>query len=124
SRAPDVLHQPLSPDRSLGAAHHQVSGYDAAEILVKLRHLGKVVFMYLNRTGAIQDSSYDLRVTLLSHLQPEHFVFSPFGVLHVHPTCGSEVQELGVWHREAVLCRTMRRIPFYREFLKMRAFRR
>ncbi|XP_075710879.1 dynein heavy chain domain-containing protein 1 [Rhinoderma darwinii] len=123
SKVPDVLQQNLEPEKCAGATSHQVTGYEAAEILVKSRHLGKVIFMYLNKTCGIRDCFYDLRGTHVSQLHPEHFVFSPFGILHVNPVNGSEVQELGVWHREAVLCRTLRKIPFYRDFLKRRTFR-
>ncbi|XP_044139920.1 dynein heavy chain domain-containing protein 1 [Bufo gargarizans] len=68
-------------------------------------------------------SFYDLRVSPVSRRHPEHFLFSPFGILYVNPGSGSEVQELGAWHREAVLCRSLRRIPFCRDFLTRRAFR-
>ncbi|XP_069825389.1 dynein heavy chain domain-containing protein 1 isoform X6 [Dendropsophus ebraccatus] len=106
------------------AAEIPVSGYQAAEILVWYRHVGKVIFLYLNRSGGLWDCFYDLRVTPAARLHPEHFLFSPFGILHVHPVLGSEVQDLGAWHREAVLCRTLRTLPFYRDFPRRRPFRR
>ncbi|XP_056410799.1 dynein heavy chain domain-containing protein 1 isoform X2 [Hyla sarda] len=122
-RIPEVPQQHQAPRKGLGATGAVVSGYDAAEILVKYRHVGKVIFLYLNRAGGLLDCFYDLRVTTVSRLNPEHFVFSPFGILHVTPGGGSEGAELGVWHREAVLCRTLRNIPFYRDFQKRRPFR-
>ncbi|KAM4045601.1 dynein heavy chain domain-containing protein 1 [Anomaloglossus baeobatrachus] len=124
SGALDILHQDVEPERSAGATSHHLTGYEAAELLVKCRHLGKVIFLYLNRSREVQDCRYDLRVVPLSHLHPEHSVFSPFGILHMDPVTGAEVQELGGWHREAVLCRTLRKIPYYRDFLKRRTFRR
>ncbi|XP_073421185.1 dynein heavy chain domain-containing protein 1-like isoform X2 [Dendrobates tinctorius] len=120
----DELYQELEPEKSVGATGHLLTGYEAAELLVQCRHLGKVVFLYLNRSCDVHNCVYDLRVTPLSRLLPEHFVFSPFGILHVDPVSGSEVQDLGVWHREAVLCRTLRTIPYYRDFLKRRIFTR
>ncbi|KAM5180437.1 LOW QUALITY PROTEIN: dynein heavy chain domain-containing protein 1 [Mantella aurantiaca] len=101
-----------------------VSGYTAAELLVQYRHLGKVVFLYLNRMTGIGDCHYDLIAVPPSHLHPEHFVFSPFGILHVDPSGGSETLQLGAWHREAVVCRAVRTIPFFRDFLKRRAIKR
>ncbi|XP_066445025.1 dynein heavy chain domain-containing protein 1 isoform X2 [Eleutherodactylus coqui] len=124
SGVPDALHQQPGPVRSAGATSHRISGYEAAEIMVRYRHLRKVVFLHLNRSRGLQDCFYDLSVAPLARLHPEHFVFSPFGILHVSPRSSSEVQELGVWHREAVLCRALRKIPFYRDFLRRRAFRR
>ncbi|XP_069616108.1 dynein heavy chain domain-containing protein 1 [Ranitomeya imitator] len=124
SRAPDDLCQEVKPEKSVGATGYQLTGYEAAELLVQCRHLGKVIFLYLNRTCTVHSCIYDLRVAPNSRLHPEHFVFSPFGILHVDPVSGSEVQELGVWHREAVLCRTLRKIPYYRDFLKRRTFTR
>lgn len=55
-------------------------------------------------------------------LKPQHYVFSPFGVLCVHPEEGSEALSLGDWHREARLWQLMQFIPFFRLFLVRKAF--
>ncbi|XP_075053730.1 dynein heavy chain domain-containing protein 1 [Mixophyes fleayi] len=121
---PVVPHPCRERGKSRDSMGHAIEGYEAAELMVKYRHLGKVIFLYLNRVLGIHSCQYDLRVCPLAHVHPEHFVFSPFGILHVNPLNGSEVQELGAWHREAVLCRALRKIPFYRDFLISRVFRR
>ena len=65
---------------------------------------------------------YDL-VTVPKHLvNAQHYVFSPYGVLHVHPEEGTEALSLGKWHREAVLWQLMQSIPSFRLFLVRKAF--
>ncbi|KAM9319622.1 LOW QUALITY PROTEIN: dynein heavy chain domain-containing protein 1 [Gastrophryne carolinensis] len=120
---------PPAPQRSLrhrssAAMFDDITGFQAAELLAQYRHLGGVVFLYLNRLHGMRDCYYDLRVAPPPDLHPEHFVFSPFGVLHVDPPGASETLELGAWHREAVLCRAVRGIPYFRHFLQRRAVRR
>ncbi|XP_026544182.1 dynein heavy chain domain-containing protein 1 [Notechis scutatus] len=67
---------------------------------------------------------YDL-VTVPGYLiKPQHYVFSPFGVLCVHPDESSEALSLGAWHREARLWQLMQYIPFFRLFLVRKAFTR
>lgn len=65
---------------------------------------------------------YDLVVVPKWLADPEHYVFSPFGVLHVHPEEGSDALTLGAWHREAMLWQLMQHIPFFRLFLVRKAF--
>ncbi|XP_068122556.1 dynein heavy chain domain-containing protein 1 isoform X3 [Hyperolius riggenbachi] len=110
-------------ERCTGGVSGDISGFEAAELLVQYRHMGKVVFLYLTRLDGVHDCHYDLRVVPLPHLQPEHYVFSPFGILHVDPQTGTETLDLGVWHREAVVCRALRTIPFFRDFLMRKAMR-
>ncbi|XP_053312160.1 dynein heavy chain domain-containing protein 1 [Spea bombifrons] len=102
----------------------RLTGLDAAELLARYRHLGQVVFFYLNRVEAVDCCFYDLIVTSSSSVRPEHYVFSPFGVLHITPRSGAEALELGEWHREAVLCRAIRNIPFFRNFQRRRTLTR
>lgn len=54
-------------------------------------------------------------------VNPEHYVFSPFGVLHVHPVEGSETMTLGTWHRNAALWHELQRIPFFKNCLLRKA---
>ncbi|XP_063806851.1 dynein heavy chain domain-containing protein 1 isoform X2 [Pseudophryne corroboree] len=121
---PAVPHPTMELKNTTDRMGQEIGGYEAAELMVKYRHLGKVAFLYLSRDSGIQCCHYDLRVTPVSHLHTEHFIFSPFGILHVRSINGSEVLELGSWHREAVLCRALRKIPFYRDFLIRRVLRR
>lgn len=51
----------------------------------------------------------------------EHYIFSPFGVLHVHPVEGSEAMTLGTWHHSSVLWQQLQFIPFFKYFLLRKA---
>ncbi|KAH0625314.1 hypothetical protein JD844_033823 [Phrynosoma platyrhinos] len=99
-----------------------MTGLQAAEVFARNRHAGKIKFLYLNVAPNRHFRPYDL-VAVPKHLiNPQHYVFSPFGVLHVHPKEGSEAFSLGDWHREAVLWQLMQYIPFFRLFLVRKAF--
>lgn len=83
--------------------------------LAQTRQMVKCVCRVLRRP-------YDL-VAVPKHLvNAQHYVFSPFGVLHVHPEEGSEAMSLGDWHRDAVVWQLMQYIPFFRLFLVRKAF--
>lgn len=77
-----------------------------------------------NLMPGLSGRPYDLVVVPKRLASPEHYVFSPFGVLHVHPKEGSEALTLGAWHREAVLWQLLQHIPFFRLFLVRKAFAR
>ncbi|XP_062983829.1 dynein heavy chain domain-containing protein 1 [Elgaria multicarinata webbii] len=99
-----------------------MTGLQAAEVFAKNRHLGEISFLYLNVAHSRHFRPYDL-VAVPKHLiNPQHYVFSPYGVLQVHPKEGSEALSLGDWHREAVLWQLMQYIPFFRLFLVRKAF--
>lgn len=55
---------------------------------------------------------------------PEHYVFSTFGVLHVFPDRPAESQSLSEWQREAVLWKAVSSIPFFKNFLVRKLFYR
>ena len=61
---------------------------------------------------------------LIFQVNPEHFVFSTFGVLHVVPKEPNESMELGEWQREAVLWSAVSTIPFFKNYLVMKMFDR
>lgn len=65
---------------------------------------------------------YDLVAVPKRLVNPQHYIFSPFGVLHVHPEEGSEAFSLGELHRQAVLWQLLQYIPFFRLFLVRKAF--
>ncbi|XP_019384098.1 PREDICTED: LOW QUALITY PROTEIN: dynein heavy chain domain-containing protein 1, partial [Crocodylus porosus] len=60
---------------------------------------------------------YSLAAVPKARAAPQHYVFSPFGVLHVQPGQGAEALALGAWHREAVLWGLLRSIPVFRRCL-------
>ena len=57
-------------------------------------------------------------------MNPEHYVFSTFGVLHVYPDQPSESMTLAEWQREAVLWKACSGIPFFKNHLVSKAFYR
>ncbi|CAM5073721.1 unnamed protein product [Eretmochelys imbricata] len=99
-----------------------LTGLRAAEIFVRNRHLGKINFVYLNVAPNRHFRPYDLVVVPKRQANPQHYVFSPFGVLHVHPDEGAEALTLGEWHREALLWQLLQCIPFFRHYLVHKAF--
>ncbi|XP_032075272.1 dynein heavy chain domain-containing protein 1 [Thamnophis elegans] len=101
-----------------------MSGLQVAEVLSGRYHAGEIRFFYLNAAPNRHFRPYDL-VTVPGYLiKPQHYVFSPFGVLCVHPEEGSVALSLGDWHREARLWQLMQHIPFFRLFLVRKAFTR
>ncbi|KAF7235156.1 Dynein heavy chain domain-containing protein 1 [Varanus komodoensis] len=101
-----------------------MTGLQASEVFAKNRHSGEIRFLYLNVAHNRHFRPYDL-VAVPKHLiNPLHYIFSPYGVLRVHPKEGSEALSLGDWHREAVLWQLMQHIPFFRLFLVRKAFAR
>ncbi|XP_072332032.1 dynein heavy chain domain-containing protein 1-like [Scyliorhinus torazame] len=111
--------EPTRIDRSVS---EPLSGEDAVGILAKCSHLGKTKFYYLNIKPSPVFRPYDLIVVPKHKLDPEHYVFSTFGVLAISPGLGSEVMSLGDWQREAMLWRALTHIPFFKNYLLQRAF--
>ncbi|XP_074839215.1 dynein heavy chain domain-containing protein 1-like [Carettochelys insculpta] len=101
-----------------------LTGLQAAEICVGNRHLGHITFIYLNIAPNRHFRPYDLVVVQKRQAKPQHYIFSPFGVLHVHPQEGAEAMTLAEWHREAVLWQLLQCIPFFRHCLVRKAFAR
>ncbi|XP_043359693.1 LOW QUALITY PROTEIN: dynein heavy chain domain-containing protein 1 [Dermochelys coriacea] len=108
----------------LGFSWQSLTGLRAAEIFVRNRHLGKINFVYLNIAPDRHFRPYDLVVVPKRQANPQHYVFSPFGVLHVHPEEGAEALTLGEWHREAMLWQLLQCIPFFRHYVVRKAFAR
>ncbi|XP_044881276.1 dynein heavy chain domain-containing protein 1 isoform X2 [Mauremys mutica] len=105
-----------------GFSWQSLTGLRAAEIFVRNRHLGKINFVYLNIAPNRHFRPYDLVVVPKRQANSQHYVFSPFGVLHVHPEEGAEALTLGEWHREATLWQLLQCIPFFRHCLVRKAF--
>ncbi|XP_038674896.1 dynein heavy chain domain-containing protein 1-like [Scyliorhinus canicula] len=113
------LSEPTSVERSVS---EPLSGEDAVAILAKCSHLGKTKFYYLNIKPSPVFRPYDLIVVPKHKMDPEHYVFSTFGVLAISPGLGSEVMSLGDWQREAMLWRALTHIPFFKNYFLRRAF--
>lgn len=69
----------------------------------------------------IINSPYKLVAVPPDQVNPEHYIFSPFGILHIHPVEGSEAMTLGTWHRDCALWRELQRIPFFKNCLLRKA---
>ena len=61
-------------------------------------------------------------VCLVFQINPDHYVFSTFGVLAVSRCQPCEVLSLGEWFRQAVLHKAVSHIPFFKNYLIRRYF--
>ncbi|KAF6103044.1 dynein heavy chain domain 1 [Phyllostomus discolor] len=93
-------------------------------ILKRERYLKKIRFLYLNVAPSRYFRPYSLVVVPPSKVNPEHYIFSPFGILHVHPVEGTETIALGTWHRHSVLWQQLQFIPFFKNCLLRKAWAR
>ncbi|XP_053518807.1 dynein heavy chain domain-containing protein 1 [Artibeus jamaicensis] len=91
-------------------------------LLKRERHLEKIHFLYLNVAPSRYFRPYNLVVVPPSKVNPEHYIFSPFGILHVHPVEGTETITLGTWHRHSVLWQQLQFIPFFKNCLLRKAW--
>uniref|UniRef100_H0VLU3 Dynein heavy chain domain 1 n=1 Tax=Cavia porcellus TaxID=10141 RepID=H0VLU3_CAVPO len=98
------------------------SGSQPLNVLNTDKYLKKIYFFYLNVAPSRYFRPYDLVVVPPKRVNPEHYVFSPFGILHVHPVEGSEVMTLGAWHHQTVLWQQLQLIPFFKYCLVRKAF--
>ncbi|TPP41138.1 Dynein heavy chain and region D6 of dynein motor family protein [Leishmania donovani] len=67
---------------------------------------------------------YDLVATKKGSEEPEHYILSATGIVHVRPGMPSEVMTLADWMKEASLFNILRKIPFFKNFLLYKAFLR
>uniref|UniRef100_A0A8C3W5B2 Uncharacterized protein n=1 Tax=Catagonus wagneri TaxID=51154 RepID=A0A8C3W5B2_9CETA len=84
-------------------------------------YLKRPHFLYLNVAPGRHFRPYSLVVVPASQVNPEHYIFSPFGILHIHPTEGTEAVTLGTWHRHSVLWQQLQSIPFFKYCLLRKA---
>ncbi|XP_069114266.1 dynein heavy chain domain-containing protein 1-like [Argopecten irradians] len=100
-----------------------MTGREAVEYFAKLHHIGKIQSIYFNKVENRHYRPYDLRSVAKNKADPEHYVFSTFGVLHVYPDQPNESLSLSEWQREAVLWTAVSSIPFFKQFLIRKMFR-
>ncbi|XP_037695568.1 dynein heavy chain domain-containing protein 1 [Choloepus didactylus] len=96
-------------------------GSQVMMILQTERYLKKIHFLYLNVAPSRYFRPYSLIVVPPNKVNPEHYIFSAFGILHVHPVEGSETMTLGSWHRHSVLWQQLQFIPFFKYCLLRKA---
>ncbi|XP_056008158.1 dynein heavy chain domain-containing protein 1-like [Ostrea edulis] len=102
----------------------KLTGRDAVEYFAKCHHIGKIQSIYFNHAESRHFRPYDLISVHKNKANPEHYVFSTFGVLHVFPNRPAESQSLSEWQREAVLWKAVSSIPFFKNFLVRKMFYR
>ncbi|XP_076800448.1 dynein heavy chain domain-containing protein 1-like [Clavelina lepadiformis] len=102
-----------------------ISGRQAVELFLKHKHMHRVKFIYFNLIKNRHYRPYDLISVPRECIDPEHFIFSSFGVLHIFPDGHhSETFTLAEWNKNAVLWTAINGIPFFRNYLITKAFRR
>ncbi|KAK7201222.1 dynein heavy chain [Novymonas esmeraldas] len=84
-----------------------------------------VKHVFLNRAPKKLDfRPYDLVATKKGSEEPEHYILSATGIVHVRPSRPAEVMTLADWMKEASLFNILRKIPFFKNFLLYKAFLR
>ncbi|CAL1542051.1 unnamed protein product [Lymnaea stagnalis] len=101
-----------------------MNGREAVQYFTSCYHMGQIKSLYLNLATNKHYRPYDLISVPKSKANPEHYVFSTFGVLHVYPDQASESLTLAEWQREAVLWNAISNIPFFKNYLIRKAFHR
>lgn len=81
-----------------------------------------VKYILLNRKGRkLEFRPYDLLVVPNGSEDPEHYIMSATGVVHVSPGSPSSVVSLSEWMRESSLFNVLRKIPFFKNYLLSKA---
>ncbi|GFO14607.1 dynein heavy chain domain-containing protein 1-like, partial [Plakobranchus ocellatus] len=101
-----------------------MTGREAVQFFAGCHHIGKIKSLYLNLALCRHYSPYNLITVPRNKTNPEHYVFSTFGVMHVYPNQPAETMTLAEWQREAVLWEAASKIPFFKNFLVSKAFHR
>ncbi|XP_054555405.1 dynein heavy chain domain-containing protein 1 isoform X5 [Talpa occidentalis] len=96
-------------------------GSQMMAVLKTEKYLRKIHFLYLNVAPSRHFRPYNLVVVPPKKVNPEHYIISPFGILHVHPVDGGETITLGTWHRHSVLWQKLQFIPFFKYCLLRKA---
>ena len=78
--------------------------------------------VYLNCCPGSPWNPYNLVVVPKNRANPDHYLISKFGILHVQPGGDSDLQSFADWLREAGLFLLCRQIPFFREFFIRKIF--
>lgn len=78
--------------------------------------------VYLNPCPSSPWNPYKLCVVSKMKANPEHYLISKFGILHVQPDGSSDLQSFADWLREAGLFSLCQQIPYFRQFLLRKMF--
>ncbi|KAK7008742.1 dynein heavy chain domain-containing protein 1, partial [Biomphalaria glabrata] len=102
----------------------EMNGREAVQFFAASYHMGKVKSIYLNLAPNRHYRPYDLISVPKSKINPEHYVFTTFGAVHVYPDQPSESLTLAEWQRDAVLWGAISKIPFFKNYLINKMFYR
>ncbi|ESP00380.1 hypothetical protein LOTGIDRAFT_173233 [Lottia gigantea] len=101
-----------------------MTGREAVIYFAKCHHIGKIESIYFNLAPSRYYRPYELISCPQNKAESEHYVFCTFGVLHVYPNQDSESMTLGEWQKEAVLWTAVSTIPFFKNYLVLKSFKR
>nr|KAG5709417.1 hypothetical protein BaRGS_029266 [Batillaria attramentaria] len=101
-----------------------MNGREAVRYFARCKHTGEIKSIHFNLAPSRHFAPYKLISVAEDKVNPEHFVFSSFGVLHVYPDQPSESLTLAEWQKQAVLWKAVSAIPFFKNYLKLKMFRR
>ena len=106
-----------SPESKLHTANDVIAAFATGSLQAGAESI------YLNCNPGSPWNPYNLTVVPKTRANPEHYVISKFGILHVQPGGNSDLQSFADWLREAGLFSLCRQTPFFREFLTRKIFR-
>ncbi|KAG5476406.1 hypothetical protein LSCM1_04109 [Leishmania martiniquensis] len=105
--------------RNIHTSEEAVAFFTANGASTSLKHV------FLNRAPkGLEFRPYDLVAAGKGSEEPEHYILSATGIVHVRPGRPSEVMTLADWMKEASLFNILRKIPFFKNFLLYKAFLR
>ncbi|XP_070211333.1 dynein heavy chain domain-containing protein 1-like isoform X3 [Littorina saxatilis] len=113
-----------TPRKEQGVEIPLMTGREAVQYFAGCNHNGKIKSFYFNLSQSRHFAPYDIISVPKAKVNPEHYVFSSFGVLHVYPDQSAESMTLAQWQRNAVLWKAISAIPFFKNFLVKKAYKR
>ncbi|KPA86847.1 putative dynein heavy chain [Leptomonas pyrrhocoris] len=123
-RPAKVAKDRVAPDdepllRNIHTAEDAVAFFTANGSSTSLKH----VFLNCAPKG-VKFRPYDLVVTEKGSEEPEHYILSATGIVHMRPGRPSEVMTLADYMKESSLFNILQNIPFFKNFLLYKAFLR
>ena len=94
------------------------TGYDVVNGFAQGR-LKQHELIYLNHcpTDVKDFNPYNLVVVLPYKVQPDHYIASRFGFFNIHADGSTDPIPFSIWCRDAAMFTTLRRIPFFKNYL-------
>ncbi|XP_058646980.1 dynein heavy chain domain-containing protein 1 isoform X2 [Onychostoma macrolepis] len=101
-----------------------LAGTEVVEMLAGKKHLGEHEFYYLKTSEDGPYRPYDLRVVSSSEAGTDYYTNTFTTITHVQNGCCIELWSLEEWEQESVLWGALRNIPFFRDYLLRKTFKR